>query len=95
MDYTISFQYLEPGDQQPRSGYQITDSAFDVPPSATAPRVGEFVQLILLNSTETYEVLAVTTRIVALEGQKPGWHSYVTVGPVQGSTKQKLSIVRE
>jgi hypothetical protein len=95
MPHTISFQYLEVGDREPRAGYQVTDAPFDIPSGATVPRVGEFVQLVRLDSSETYEVLAVTTRISSYESQNSYWHSYVTVGPIKGPTKQTLSIVRE
>lgn len=93
--HTISFQYLEPGDREPRAGYNITDATFDVPPGAGVPRVGEFVQMQMSTGEDTFEVLAVTTRISTFEGQQPRWHSYVTVGAIKGPTKQTLSIIRE
>lgn len=92
--HVITFQYLEPGDDQPRAGYNITDGGFRVPPGGAVPRVGEFVQLVTLTSSDTFEVVSVVTRIVSFEGQEPGWTSVVTVGPVKPS-REPLSIVRE
>jgi hypothetical protein len=92
--HTITFQYLKPGEDQPRAGYEITDMDFLVPPGGAVPRVGEFVQLITLTSSDTFEVVSVVTRIMSFEGQTPGWTSVVTVGPVKPS-REALSIVRE
>jgi hypothetical protein len=93
--HTVSFQHYTPGAEAPRAGYEITDADFELPPSAHVPRVGEFVQIITGTSAESYEVLAITSRIFALDGQEPGWHAVITVGPVVGEQKEILSIVRE
>jgi hypothetical protein len=92
--HTVVFQYLTPGAEQPRAGYEITDDGFDVPPGAPVPRVGEFVQIVQTDKNDTYEVLSVVTRIMALGDTEPGWTSIVTVGPVSDA-RAKLSIVRE
>lgn len=95
MAHTISFQHYIPGTDAPRAGYEISDAEFTLPDGMPVPRVGEFFQIVLLDSTETYEVLAITHRLTALGETEPGFHSVVTVGPVIGEEKQKLSWIRE
>lgn len=95
MPNSISFQYLEPGSDAPRAGYEITDLDFTLPDGAPIPRTGEFFQLIEREKTETYEVLAVTHRIFALQDRPDGYHSVLTVTKVVDREKAILSWVRE
>lgn len=95
MPHTISLQYMAPGDELPRAGYEFTDAELEIPTGGTVPRIGEFLQLVTDKSAESYVVLAVHTRIVLLPGQEPGWHTYVTVGPVSAVTDKRLLAVRE
>jgi len=95
MTHSISFQYIEPGWEAPRAGYEITDQGFDLPPGAPVPRVGEFVQLVQPDSSDSYVVLAVHTRIFMLGAEAPGFHSVVTVGPASGVDDQRLLAIRE
>jgi hypothetical protein len=91
--HSLCFQYLQPGDRQPCSGNQITNTLFDVPEGATVPRVGEFVHLVRGDGREVFEVLAVTTQIVMFDASAPNWNSIVTVGPIGSPAKQVLSVV--
>lgn len=96
MSHTISLQYMEQGDSQPRAGYEFTDGELEVPQGGTVPRIGEFLQLVTGNSSKSYVVLAVHTRIVMLDpAAKPGWHSYVTVGPASEVADTRLLAIRE
>ena len=92
--HTINFQYLKPGDDQPRAGYEITDGDFLVPLGGVVPRVGEFFQMVTLTSDDIFEVVSVVTRIMSFDGQTPGWTSIITVGQVKPS-REAFSIVRE
>jgi hypothetical protein len=96
MTHTISLQYMEAGDARPRAGYEFTDGELAVPEGGTVPRVGEFIQLVRSDSTKSYVVLAVHTRIVMLDpNQTPGWHTYVTVGPESEVKDSRLLAIHE
>lgn len=96
MAYTISFQYMEPDDEQPSAGYEITDCEFNLPEGCHVPRVGEFIQLVKGDSANSYVVLAVQTRIFMPDPKEnPGWHTYVTLGPDSQVSDQRLLIIRE
>jgi hypothetical protein len=90
--YTISFQYIEPGDDQPRTGYEIFQGEVKLPEGASVPRVGEFITLHEATAYRTFEVLAVNTLIVILD--TVGWHAYVTVGPVKPGERTRLSAIQ-
>ncbi|MES2756346.1 MAG: hypothetical protein V4693_03145 [Pseudomonadota bacterium] len=95
MGHTISLQYMEAGWEEPRAGYEFTDGEFPVPQNGHVPRVGEFIQLLTPESAKMYQVLAVNTRIAIFPGQEPGWHSYLTVGPADEASDQRLTRIRE
>jgi hypothetical protein len=95
MTHSISFQYLERGWEVPRAGYEITDQGIDLPEGTPVPRIGEFVQLVKLDSCESYVVLAVHTRILMLSDQAPGFHSVLTVGPASEVEDPRLLVIRE
>ncbi|MFX1682872.1 hypothetical protein PV762_26965 [Mitsuaria sp. CC2] len=96
MRHTISLQYMKPEDSKPSAGYEFTDSELELPDGGTVPRVGEFIQLVTDKSTTSYVVLAVHTRIFLADPKiKPGWHSYVTVGPVKNVPDPRLLAIRE
>lgn len=96
MAHTISLQYMEPGDPQPRAGYEFTDAELELPEGGTVPRIGEFIQLVTEKSTKSYVVLAVHTRIFMVDpNNKPGWHTYITVGPESEVKDQRLLAIRE
>jgi hypothetical protein len=93
--FEVCFQYLRPGEDLPNAGYELTDAGVAMTPGAHIPRVGEFIQIVTDKSAETYEVLAITTRIAMYPGQPPGWTPYITVGPITGEKKENLSVIRE
>lgn len=95
MAHTISFQYMEAGDSTPRAGYELDEREYEIPENGHVPRVGEFIQLVFLEKTATYQVLAVNTRIVVLGDQRPGWHTYLTVGPASEAPDERLTRIRE
>lgn len=95
MAHSISLQYMEPGEDAPRSGYEFTDGALELPDGASVPRVGEFMQLILGDSAKSYVVLAVHTRLFMLDPDAVSWHSVVTLGPDSQVSDQRLLIIRE
>lgn len=95
MAHTISFQYMEKSDESPRAGYNITDQPFTLPEGAHVPRVGEFVQIVTMSSSESFIVLAVQTRISIFEGHGQDWHTYITVGPDTDAPDARLTHIRE
>jgi hypothetical protein len=95
MAHSISFQYMEAGWEAPRAGHDVTDGEFEVPENGHVPRIGEFLQLVQLDSSNMYEVLAVHTRIISLPGQPAGWHSYITLGPIDDAKDMRLTMIRE
>jgi hypothetical protein len=95
MAHTISFQYIESGDDAPRAGYNITDQELTLPEGLHVPRVGEFVQIVTDVMSDSFLVLAVHTRISMFPGQAPGWHTYVTVGPDTDAPDIRLTYIRE
>lgn len=87
---------MEKDYDQPRAGYELTDGEFELPEGGTVPRIGEFLQLITADATKSYVVLAVHTRIfMADPHQKPGWHTYVTLGPDHEVEDKRLLSIRE
>lgn len=87
---------MEPKDDAPRAGYELTDAEFPLPEGASVPRIGEFIQIVTRTSAEHYVVLAVQTRIMLLdEPANAGWHTYVTVGPTKDVTDPRLLLIRE
>ncbi|MGK5032611.1 hypothetical protein ACQ4W7_23975 [Janthinobacterium sp. MDT1-19] len=95
MAHSISLQYMEPDDATPRAGYEFTDGGLELPEGAPVPRIGEFMQLILGDSSKSYVVLAVHTRLFMLDPKAIGWHSVVTLGPGAQVADQRLLIIRE
>ncbi|WP_436533785.1 hypothetical protein [Janthinobacterium sp. MDT1-19] len=53
------------------------------------------MQLILGDSSKSYVVLAVHTRLFMLDPKAIGWHSVVTLGPGAQVADQRLLIIRE
>jgi len=94
MPNEIALQYIEDGDQQASAGTEFTDSGILLHEGAHVPRVGEFVQMLLNNSSKTYVVKSVITRIVILGDAAPGSTAYVTLGPVPEESR-RLSIINE
>lgn len=95
MAHTISLQYMKKDDEKPAAGYEFTDASLDLPAGMHVPRVGEFMQLLTEKSADSYVVLAVNTRLVMFEGQDPGWHTVITLGPGHEVVDQRLLIIRE
>lgn len=98
---TISFQYMAPGDEKPRAGYEITDVGLDIPDGAHVPRVGEFLSTFPSREgkvTTDFVVLAVHTTVSRNPDDHReiwGWHTVVTVGPADQVADQRLLIIRE
>lgn len=99
---SISFQYMEPGDEKPSAGYEITDVSLAIPANGHVPRVGEVLSYFPSNhgKTEftTYVVLSVCTSISVKPDDHreiTAWHTTVTVGPASQVDDPRHLIIRE
>lgn len=102
IEASISFQYMDPSDEKPSAGYEITDVELVVPDNAHVPRVGEILQYYPSNHGKreftAYVVLSVCTSIsVKPEDNREilAWHTTVTVGPASQVGDERHLIIRE